>query len=161
VLYHGVINLRAQSEYAAKQSTQQATEQNENTKHTPDVRTKVSICTKHYQYVFPTLASAYQLLLHPCTSLHTAIVAAAHLLFQCLCLSICTLTRFAQCRYTVSWLSKSVKKMKELDLICLEIGEYTVKHYTCMLYYANIITIRYTLAMCHARHNVCIYLCIS
>jgi hypothetical protein len=31
----------AQSEYAAKQS-QQAAEQNENTKHTPDVRTKVS-----------------------------------------------------------------------------------------------------------------------
>eukprot|EP00953_Heterococcus_sp_UTEX-ZZ885_P010885 6325-Heterococcus_DN1.PRE.1 len=34
------VGVMAQSEYAAKQSTQQATEQNENTKHTPDVRTK-------------------------------------------------------------------------------------------------------------------------
>jgi hypothetical protein len=37
-----LFNLLAQSEYAAKQLTQQAAEQNENTKHTPDVRTKVS-----------------------------------------------------------------------------------------------------------------------
>jgi hypothetical protein len=51
-----LFKMLAQSEYAAKQ-TQQATEQNENTKHTPDVRTKVSTYTKHY---YSTLQDAFK-----------------------------------------------------------------------------------------------------
>eukprot|EP00953_Heterococcus_sp_UTEX-ZZ885_P003407 2370-Heterococcus_DN1.PRE.3 len=42
------VGVMTKSEYAAKQLTQQAAEQNENTKHTPDVRTKMYVITYCY-----------------------------------------------------------------------------------------------------------------